>query len=101
MPVLSLRTSLRPSQSHTEALVNIEVTHEDILIGVPASTEQCAVAKALTRYFKEPVSLDFDIYDQLIARIGEHRVRLPDTVADWVRQFDDNPDNVLPINFTL
>lgn len=80
-------------------ILNVEVTQEDIDLGVQGSSTSCPVARAINREV-DGEGLDVDVETSCIYVTGYHLADTSDTVETFITSFDDLLP-VEPFQFTI
>lgn len=75
----------------------INVTQEDIDKGVCGEALLCALARAMSRYFKRLVY----VRSQTYYVVGLYHKRLPQVAIKFVCRFDNEPKSVKPFSFQI
>lgn len=84
--------------------MRIYVTLDDIVNGVPAEGNECAVARALNNAGFARVDVDDDyirIFSDPPFFFNSRRIVTPEWLADWIKAFDRGDEIVDPFTFEL
>lgn len=78
-------------------ILHVEVTEQDIRLGLPRQADRCPIARAINRALPDSdpcVSGSFIL-------LGHDQVDTPADVARWIDRFDAHKASVDPFGFTL